>query len=289
MRTFFTLLKREYWEHKYSFFWIPAITGIILILLTVILINTINWTFPPGISGSTEEARKLTLMLMQAIRIPFIPLCLFSILAYALSTLYEERKDKSILFWRSMPISDVATVASKICTALFTLPVFYFIIIAVVQAVISGILQLAIVYHHIPATISPLGISQSWLLLAGSLLMQSLLLFPIIAWAMLASLVAKRTPFLYATVPLILISLIEVILFQHSYFFTTLREYGANILNVPYNVKELNYIAEFPKGALTVGPSNSLAGTLQHAPILVYFAIGCALSAVIIALRKRAQ
>src|SRR6185503_18127636 len=64
----------------------------------------------------------------------------FVVFFYCLGALYDDRRDRSILFWKSLPISDASTVLSKVISATIVAPV-----IAVVVGVIVGMLQLIMV------------------------------------------------------------------------------------------------------------------------------------------------
>ena len=48
---------------------------------------------------------------------------------YCLDALHGERRDRSILFWKSLPVSDLTTVLSKVFVPLVILPVLTFAII----------------------------------------------------------------------------------------------------------------------------------------------------------------
>jgi ABC-2 type transport system permease protein len=56
-------------------------------------------------------------------------------LFYCLDALYGERRDRSILFWKSLPVSDLTTVLSKATIALVVLPLVTFAVIVATQFV----------------------------------------------------------------------------------------------------------------------------------------------------------
>jgi len=113
---------------------------------------------------------------------------------YALSCLYNERQDQSVLFWRSLPISDGLTVASKLIVALVVIP----LIVIVCQAVVSVILLDTTAVQYLS------GFYGHSLAGLGKILLWSM--FPTIAWCLLCSEVANKNPFLLAFIaPIILI------------------------------------------------------------------------------------
>src|SRR6266513_6275590 len=54
---------------------------------------------------------------------------------YCLDALHGERRDRSILFWKSLPVSDLTTVLSKASIPLVVLPLLTFAIIVATQFV----------------------------------------------------------------------------------------------------------------------------------------------------------
>src|SRR6266478_6442377 len=54
---------------------------------------------------------------------------------YCLDALHGERRDRSILFWKSLPVSDLTTVLSKATIPLVVLPAISFAIVVCVQVI----------------------------------------------------------------------------------------------------------------------------------------------------------
>jgi ABC-2 type transport system permease protein len=116
---------------------------------------------------------------------------------YSLSCLYNERQDQSVLFWRSLPISDGLTVASKLLVALAVIPV----VIIVCQAVVSLIFldtQVVQYFSHYLST----GLGGLLQVLLWSML-------PTVAWCLLCSEVASRNPFLLAFIAPVMVVLVD--------------------------------------------------------------------------------
>ena len=141
------LLKREFWEHKGGFFWAPVIAGGISLVLTLMAIivglvaarraadaghlelDGINvsgldlgqLTQQMSPQDMAEFANGINLSLVLGSSWPFIVLA-FVVFFYSLGALYDERKDRSVLFWKSLPLSDTETVLSKVASAVLVAP-----------------------------------------------------------------------------------------------------------------------------------------------------------------------
>ncbi|MFI5112057.1 MAG: ABC transporter permease [Terriglobales bacterium] len=140
---------------------------------------------------------------------------------YCLDALYGERRDRSILFWKSLPVSDLTTVLSKAITPVVILPLITFAIAVVTQwimllvstAVLLGSgLSVATLWTHA-------SLFQTWLMLLYHLLtVHGLWYAPIYGWLLLVSAWARRSPFLWAALPLLAIGVAEKIAFNTSHF-----------------------------------------------------------------------
>jgi len=160
----------------------------------------------------------------------------FGMIFTALGSLYDERKDSSILFWKSMPVSDTQTVMSKLLTVTVVIP-----LVAIGFALVFQIFLLIV------GSLATFGTDHSaWNILWASsnlpmlllneiiyMLMYSLWALPIFAWFMLASVLAKRTPLLLAIVPVALIALFESLLFNTQYLirFIGMHMTGAHLVD----------------------------------------------------------
>src|SRR5882762_11823641 len=72
---------------------------------------------------------------------------------YCLDALYGERRDRSILFWKSLPVSDLTTVLSKALIPLAVLPVISFALVVCVQVIMILETSIVLIVHGMsPAT-----------------------------------------------------------------------------------------------------------------------------------------
>ena len=221
------LLKREFWEHKGGFFWAPLVAGGISLLLTVlgiifgeitarramadgklqidgeVMINGLDLGALTGKLGPDEMAnlgKGIDLSLLVSSSWPFLVLG-FVVFFYCLGALYDDRKDRSVLFWKSLPISDRDTVLSKSVSALLVAPA---LALAASLATMIGfmlILSIVVLLHGgNPITLlwgpgSPTSVVAAFLI---SLPVYALWALPTVGWLLLCSAWARSKPFLWA-------------------------------------------------------------------------------------------
>ena len=119
MNTFVWLVRREFWENR-AIWIIPAAMVVLLTLAS--LFGTIEAT----LFDSAARTRSMAGMMFVAFgALFFAPMSIYSYW-YLLDCLYTDRRDRSVLFWKSLPISDTATVLSKLFVALVAIPLVYF-------------------------------------------------------------------------------------------------------------------------------------------------------------------
>jgi len=140
---------------------------------------------------------------------------------YSVDALYGERRDRSILFWKSAPVSDLTTVLSKAAIPIVILPLLAFAIAVLTQwamlmmssAVLLGSGQnVAILWSRV-------GVAHRWpMLLFHFLCIHGLWQSPIYAWLLFISGWARRVPILWATLPPLTIGIVEKVAFNTTYF-----------------------------------------------------------------------
>lgn len=217
MNNFYWLMKREFWEHRGGFFWAPVITGGIFLLLNIMGIITAevlgaSHGIRIGAGGGLQHVIEqmdagdmskvgfaLDIAMYSAMGLLIVVLG-FVVFFYCLGALYDDRRDRSTLFWKSLPISDATTVLSKVVSATIVAPV-----ITVIVGIVVGILQLIIV----AITLSFHGLNVWQLLthahpfrvmfnLIGYVPLYVLWALPAVGWLMLCSAWARSKPFLWA-------------------------------------------------------------------------------------------
>ncbi len=228
------LLQREFWEHKGGFFWAPIVAGGISLLLTLMAIivgevamrraiadGQFNGDSVAQVNGRDvtingldlgeltrqipadkmhELASGVDLSLMMASMWPFIVLT-FVVFFYCLGALYDDRKDRSVLFWKSLPLSDRDTVLSKAASALLVAPVLATLAALATMLGFLVLLSGVVLMHGGNPYIllwgpgSPLSIVMHFL---ASIPVYALWALPTVGWLLLCSAWARSKPFLWA-------------------------------------------------------------------------------------------
>ena len=144
---------------------------------------------------------------------------------YCLDALHGERRDRSILFWKSLPVSDLTTVLSKAIIPLAVLPVIAFAFTLCVQLIMLLITSANLLMHGMsPATTwAHFPVFQNWLVFLYGLIAIALWHAPIYGWLLLVSGWARRATFLWAVLPFIVIQIFEKITFNTSYIASILK------------------------------------------------------------------
>jgi ABC-2 type transport system permease protein len=139
---------------------------------------------------------------------------------YSLDGLHGERRDRSILFWKSLPVSDLTTVLSKASIPLVVLPVLVIALTVTLQLAMRLVsLALLVVNGAGAATLwTTLPLFEMELVTIYSTTVLALWHAPIYCWFLLVSGWARRAAFLWAVLPLIVIGVFEKIAFHTSYF-----------------------------------------------------------------------
>ncbi len=215
---FVALLKREFWEHRGGL-WTGQLwtTGILLAmtLLSVLIGEAFRVRLGGGvdIGGVTEfvasqlsesdmaEYRRGLSIGLWAIGLINQIVLYFVVLFYCINTLYDERKDRSILFWKSLPATDTQTVLSKLVTAVLVAPVLAMVAIAILHVGFLLIIALYAVIQGVnplPFLWQPGVYADVWLRMLATIPVHMIWAIPGIAWLLLASSWAKRAPFVWA-------------------------------------------------------------------------------------------
>jgi ABC-2 type transport system permease protein len=140
---------------------------------------------------------------------------------YCIDALHGERRDRSILFWKSMPVSDLETVLSKAITPIVILPLVAFGIAVVTQWIMLLVSSAVLMASGLSVTMlwTHASLIQTWLTLLYHLLTAHGLWYaPIYAWLLLVSAWSRRAPFLWAALPPLAIAAVEKIAFDTTHF-----------------------------------------------------------------------
>ena len=223
-RPFYWSVWREVWENKSIYIAPLIVAGVILFGMLVS-------------ARHLPDLRRKALLLeatrqRAAIELPYDIVAMMIIITafivgvfYCLDALHGERRDRSILFWKSLPVSDLTIVLSKATIPLVVLPMIVLAIVIVTQFTMLLLSSAFLLTSGLAATTwANFNLVQQSLILLYSLIAIALWHAPIYGWALLVSGVARRATFLWAVLPLLAIGFFEKITFNTSYFGSMLKD-----------------------------------------------------------------
>jgi len=223
MNTMKWLLRREFWEHKGGFVWAPLIAATIMVVLIAGLVGygvasgkMHGESISVQVNGEEVHHTSIAKVITSEQRADLASMAANNYIAagapiffvlpivglfYCLGALYDDRRDRSILFWKSLPISDTDTVLSKLATVLVVAPL---ITIGVATAAALAILcfaGIATSSHGVNlfgAVLTNVNFYLGPLYLVGMLPVYILWALPTAGWLLLVSSWAKSKVFLWA-------------------------------------------------------------------------------------------
>ncbi len=214
MNTFKALLQREYWEHRGAFLKTPLIIGAVTVIVLVLVYFTTERFDLVINSGQAVEIGAKSLEDLDPSKISAVldifmlstgslyHFVLFIIIFFfLLGSLYDDRKDGSILFWKSLPVSDTQTVLSKLITATIVAPLIFTLCLMISHLVFFLVLSLILLFNGVnPFSIlwANIDFVNNWGAFMVGCLAQALWALPIYGWLLFASSYSKRRPFLLA-------------------------------------------------------------------------------------------
>ena len=206
MNTYLWLVRREFWENR-AIWLIPAALGALLILAALFGGYQVVGAVDLSTVRSVVQAGALDGMMVIVVTF-FVVMAIYSTW-YLLDCLYADRKDRSILFWKSMPISDSVTVASKLGIALILIPLCYFAF-----ADLTTLLMAFIISVRAGASIgSSLWRGDLWLEIQALwfylIVTTAIWYLPVAGWLLLVSAWAKRAVILWSILPPLALVLAE--------------------------------------------------------------------------------
>lgn len=241
------LLKREYWEHRTTFLYLPAVMsmlfiGILLFGSFVIQSGFVNVSIDSEQhrdgKHQTEEFRAdgasvleifgqrinqfagqpfsereqvLNQVYFSTSSVMFAVLW-FVVVFYFINCLYDDRKDRSILFWKSLPVSDAMTVVSKLIAGLIVAPLIFLVFTMINNVALLFVSSIASLGNDIDifSTLwAPANIIGRWVSFVGYLLFAGIWCLPFFGWLILVSSWAKSAPLAWVIGVPILITTVE--------------------------------------------------------------------------------
>ena len=226
-RPFYWSVRRELWEN-HAVYTAPLIAAGVVLL--GVLIGAVN---PPNMMRTVRVGAVIH---REPIVLP--PVAPFAFAAgviavtalvvavfYCLGALHNERRDRSILFWKSLPVSDLTTVLSKASLPLVVMPLVTFAVIVATQLVMMVLNTAASLAHgqDIATLWAQVPLLKMWGLFLYTLVVLALWHAPIWGWLLMVSAWAKRTTFLWGFGPPLAVCVVERFAFSSSHIWSLIN------------------------------------------------------------------
>jgi ABC-2 type transport system permease protein len=224
-RVFYWSMRRELWEYRSLYVAPLAVAALFLFGFLISLVHfpskmrALAMLSPMQQSDRIQEPYHLASALMMGV-------ALIVALFYCIDAMHGERRDRSILFWKSMPVSDRMTVLAKAAIPMVFLQLLAFALSVAMQWIM--ILASSVVLLVSGGSVATLWgnlplIQMWWMLLYHLIAVHSLYYAPVYAYLLLVSAWARRAPFLWAGLPLLAIAVAEKIAFNSWHFASFLQ------------------------------------------------------------------
>ncbi len=235
MNRFLWLVRREVWEHRAIWVAPAVVIGCVILLILTGRVHV----GPFDSNGTPLEAltpeQKVTMLMYAYSALALVVFMVMGVIAffYSIDTLYADRRDRSVLFWKSLPLSDAETVLSKFAVAIVVIPLVALVATVATQIVVATGASAKLMLLGQPAgfpwepraLFGGMGVSVLWCV--TSMLWYA----PFVGYLMLASAWAPRSPFLWAVLPPVAIWILEAVVMRSTYVGTFIKE---RLLVMPY-------------------------------------------------------
>lgn len=230
LRMLQTLMRREFWEHRAL--WVAPLSVSCLLLLSALLTHG---TFQVDAADTAEwlepQNKALLFALAQwGLTIPQYLVMIVVLSFYLLDCLYAERRDRSILFWKSLPIADGAVVTSKLLVGWLVVPLGTFVLALVTDVLFTVIWDVRAALGHSSELLvwDTVAFFKTQTLMFLGLIISLLWYAPFFGCFVLASVLVRRNVWLWVTLAPLLAVIIERIAFgtHHIYSFLAYRTNG---------------------------------------------------------------
>ena len=225
MRRYWALGRREWQEHRGTLLWLPVfVTALLAVTATLTALLSPAWMTEQVDSGASMNGPQLRHLLLMTAR-PLLTLWFLTTVFYLLGTLFDERRDRTILFWKSLPVSDSEAVLAKLSVALLVTPAVAFVCITLLQlsatALIAAFCPCEVLLRSSIWTEAQLvSTLLHWVV---ALLTQTVWWLPLWGWLLLVSVAAPRLPVIWALLVPLLTALLERLAFGSSWLYRALE------------------------------------------------------------------
>jgi ABC-2 type transport system permease protein len=297
-RLLYWSVRRELWENR-SLYIVPLIVaglGLVGYVFYILKHLTAQVRGLPALEPTRQHTTIAAPFDFVAIAIILTSLIVSAY--YCLEALHGERRDRSILFWKSLPVSDATTVLSKALVPFVVLPAIAFAVVLATHLVMLVLGTLTLWIGNASASVpwTEVRIFRGSGVLAYGMVTLVLWHAPIYGWLMLVSAWAQRAPFLWAVLPPAAVCVVEKLAFGTSYFWSMLKFRLNGSFGQAFTVSDLPHAAPPPgtRGHMTpeqfvdvLNPIPDPAKFLSSPWLWVGLAVAAAFFALAVWVRRR--
>jgi ABC-2 type transport system permease protein len=218
-RPFYWSVRRELWENRSLFIAPLAMAGVSLFGFLVSLGHLPTRMFTYSVDGGRHNHAVIAEAPYIFVAAVILATNLIVALFYTLGALQHERRDRSILFWKSLPVSDLTTVLAKLFVPLVVLPLIGLAVSLATLSLMWGIsaADAALTGSAVAAAWAHAPIAQGIVPLVYAFIVLALWYAPVTGYLLLVGGWAKRVSFLWAVGVPIALSVTEQIAFGTKY------------------------------------------------------------------------
>ncbi len=233
-KVFLWLVRRELWEHPVIRFAPPVFAGLVVVAHFFSALLTSHAERAKSLADAAKAWQFMALYAANSFAI--LCGCLLVGLLYSLDALNGERRDRSILFWKSLPVSDRLTVLSKAVVPMLILPVAAFVAIVAANLLMLGVQTVAwTINGFTPEQLySRLNLPLLWVGLAYGLPFTALWYAPLYAWVLLVSAWARRMTILWVLAPFLAFLAVEHLALHNTPVHWMLERWFAGGITHPF-------------------------------------------------------
>ncbi|MFL5238774.1 MAG: ABC transporter permease [Rhizomicrobium sp.] len=217
-KPFYWSIRRELWENR-SIYMAPLIASSVILLgsfITALRLPELRRN-ALALEATRQRAAIEGHYDIAALMIMFTAFVVG--IFYCLDALHGERRDRSILFWKSLPVSDLTTVLSKLCVPMVILPLVTFATVFITHLLMLLISTVALAPVGLASTTwAAVPVFRLWEILLYTIITSTIWEAPIFGWLLLVSSWARRATFLWAVMPWLAIAALEKVIFDTTHF-----------------------------------------------------------------------
>ncbi|HSZ62203.1 MAG TPA: hypothetical protein VK828_10420 [Terriglobales bacterium] len=217
MRRFYWSVRRELWENRYLYIAPLAVAALIVVGYGLGLVHLPDKLRAAAALDAMQQQERIEqpytfaalLLMFTTLLVPMF---------YCLDALYGERRDRSVLFWKSLPVSDLTTVLAKASIPFVAIPLLTWVITVVTHFVMLLLAGVRLLGTGLSVSSHVSFGQMEWILFYHLVVGHGFWYAPFWGWLLLVSAWSRRAPYLWATLPLLAVGLVEKIAFNTSYF-----------------------------------------------------------------------